>query len=404
MDHCDACPVAAGRPCIAARHRRYCDLAADPAYRESILRRSAELPDAEPIPPADPPAAIAPAPRPGLVPAIAADRFVTREQLARDTRTLLAALPEGIDTVVAVARSGFLPGADLATFLHLPLRAVSLSRGVTDFGHGGRMVGRDHLAPRHVLLIDDTAATGRAMREVAPIVRAAYPDAQLTTAVVYAHPLAADQVDLFVSLYPGKHYLEWNWQNAGHGERCGYDFDGILVPDMVPKEWTLESVLELQRTQPPLFLPRRTPVPLICTGRGEESREVSEGWLRRHGVRWDRLEMRPAGVGHDRESIARFKAEVYRESDCTLFAESDPRQSEIIAREARKPVLCPAAERVYRPPIAERSKLAHAARTCPHRECNQGCAKARCKPSGRRPGEVLYLSDCIECIQNEGTL
>lgn len=313
--------------------------------------------------------------------------FITREQLARDTAALLAAIPADVDAVIAIARSGFLPGGDVATRRHIPLAGVSRAEGVVPVGHGLRLDGREAATPRHVLVIDDTAASGWAMAEHVPIVRAAFPDARITRAVVYCHPDARGAVDLYAATYPGVHYLEWNWANAGHAERCGFDFDGILVPN---------------GAESPLYLPRRSPVKLIATGRPESARAVTEAWLSRWGVRCDRLEMRPESVPDDDESIARWKAGVYKASDCVLFAESEPTQAEIIAEASGRAVLCPALGRVIpakpveapRLSVAEHRRRMVLVNACPDRGCKRGCQKTEC----RRHRRDVYLSECIACV------
>jgi predicted secreted acid phosphatase len=45
---------------------------------------------------------------------------------------------------------------------------------------------------------------------------------------------------------------------------------------------------------------------LICSGRGEELRKQTEGWLSRHAIGYDVLYMRPAGDRRD-DSIIKFE-------------------------------------------------------------------------------------------------
>jgi orotate phosphoribosyltransferase len=300
------------------------------------------------------PAAPPPAPpAPGLRPPLSEWDYVTTGRLVRDTHALCAALPADVDLVAAVPRSGLLPGSLVAYARHLPLVAVSRQRGVTDPGHGVRLDDAPRPAPRHVLLVDDTAANGGEMAACLPLVRAAYPDARVTRAVVYAHPRAAAGVDLFVSLYPGPHYLEWNWANAGHGAACGYDFDGILCRDFTPAEVaTDDSYRAAMAAIEPLFLPRRVTVPLVVTARPESTRAITLEWLARHGVRVERLVMRDwefdPGRDWNRQAAA-FKARHYAASPVCLFAESDPAQAAAINEITGKAVLCPKSERVFPP-------------------------------------------------------
>jgi phosphoglycolate phosphatase-like HAD superfamily hydrolase len=53
---------------------------------------------------------------------------------------------------------------------------------------------------------------------------------------------------------------------------------------------------------------------VICTGRGEEYREVTEAWLANHGVAYEVLLMRPEGNRDDDGDIKRTMLEGLREA------------------------------------------------------------------------------------------
>lgn len=278
--------------------------------------------------------------RGGAEPSVDPWTFIATERLARDAAALVARVPPDVDMVAAVPRSGLIPGAIIAAHLHVPLVSCSRQRGVTDPGCGVRMetthgaLGR---APAHVLIVDDTAARGREMAAAARRVQASWPAAAITRCVVYCSPQARHAVDLCAAIYDGPHYLEWNWPNAGHGALCAYDFDGVLCTE--------------DGRADPLYLPRRLPVPLIVTGRHESARGATQDWLDHWGVRVERLVMRgfDGPDEYDLGRIAALKAEHYAASACVLFAESDPWQAERIRDLTGRPVLCPAAGRVFPP-------------------------------------------------------
>jgi orotate phosphoribosyltransferase len=306
-------------------------------------------------------------------PFIDADTYITTERLIADTSTLPPKLPTSIDAVVGIARSGLLPATVLATRLHVPLWHVGKNCPLMPAGGGWRMNGKPLWSkPTHVLLIDDTSASGGSMRESTRLVTQAWPDVALTRTVVYAHPTGRTAVDLAVATLPGRHFLEWNWPNTGHAEIMAFDFDGILCHDIALEDCDdgprYERALE---TAKPLHLPRRKPIPLIVTARHERFRQITEAWLDHHGVRAQRLIMRdwPYSNGrHDTSAIARWKAEQYKRSGLALFAESDPTQARLIAELAKMPVLCPAAGRVIRP--IDRDTKPRVDKGC--RECHRG--------------------------------
>jgi hypothetical protein len=340
--------------------------------------------------------------------------YVTLDDLAADTRRLAELLPDDVDAIVAIPRSGLLAAGPIAAALHLPLFTVTRADGVRATGSGFRMENRPEAPPRRVALIDDTVAHGYALAWATPLTAAAFPGAALTRAVVYAHPLGLHAVDLYAAVYPGGHYLEWNWPNAGHAERCAFDFDGILCADCPPEaDDDGPRYRHFLATARRRFLPRRAPVRLIVTARHERYRDLTLAWLAREGVRVDRLVMRdwdldPAVPFNDQ--VAAWKAGHYRESGCPLFAESDPAQARIIADLSRRPVLCPDLPRVLVPapprefPDATDAEIAAAiARrdACPHRGpavsscgCLHPCALER---GPRWRPAVAGVADCLRC-------
>jgi uncharacterized HAD superfamily protein len=97
-------------------------------------------------------------------------------------------------------------------------------------------------------------------------------------------------------------------------------------------------------------LPRWQPVKAIITARLEKYRTVTEQWLAKHRIACKRLVMGPWQNLRERYkpgTIARWKAQEFSKAPCSLFIESDPRQAEEIARLSKRPVLCPAAGKVF---------------------------------------------------------
>jgi hypothetical protein len=124
-----------------------------------------------------------------------------------------------------------------------------------------------------------------------------------------------------------------------------------------------------------------TSVVLTCVERcGENCYE--EGCVR--GGDW------PYGNGQlDYSAIARWKAEYYKRSGLSLFAEIDPTQARLIAELAKKPVLCPAASRVIRPVAREaKPRVSKGCREClgaPGRGAAEWQRKRRLSSSSHDP-------------------
>lgn len=272
--------------------------------------------------------------------------IVSTETLMRDTRLLLPHLID-VDAVVGVARSGMLPATILAVALHRPLYAVSRQHGVVPIGSGRRMDRYDDCRPvKTVLLVDDTMARGVIMRAVLPAVCAHFSDARVIRATVYAPGRRLHLLDLCAVEYDMPHYLLYNIFDAPvHCLHALFDMDGILCEDFTREEDDDgDRYLAAMATKRPRWLPRYGPVRIV-TARLERYREPTMAWLDRHGIRVAELIMGPWRDPRERVGkIAEWKARQYitrRPTRCNLFIESDPQQAKVIAKLARRPVLCP---------------------------------------------------------------
>lgn len=280
---------------------------------------------------------------------IAESTYITTARLARDSVSLASRFPDA-DGVIGVARSGIIPASIIAAQLHRPLWSVSRDRGVRPLGHGNRMIGF-RSGPQRLVLVDDTAFSGAAMRAALKACRDYFPAASIATAVVYSRPNCRASIDHAHAIYPGPHWLEWNLFNGPNARIAVFDLDGVICRDPnAAEDDDGPRYLDFIRGADPLNLPRREPVQLIVTARAEQYRRETESWLTRHGVRWHGLVMRgfdrPTPANWVRE-IAEFKAREFLASGAKVFVESCPVLAREIARIALGRVLCPVAEVVF---------------------------------------------------------
>lgn len=349
-------------------------------------------------------------------PTIDPSTFITTARLTTDTEEFRKTLSPDIDFVVGISRSGMLPASILAYHLHLPLWGVSRHTGIANMGHGVRLESRGWQEPSHILLIDDTVASGREMTACYPIVRERFPDAKITRAVIYARPSAIHAVDAFFAVYDGYHYLEYNFANAGHGSLGAWDMDGLICRDFTLDECrSMDVYRSAMASIVPLYLPKRLPIPLIVTARPESTRDITLDWLARHGVRVERLIMWPGKAHPPASEVAPWKAKHYAESNLHLFVESDPEQAKTIADITGKAVLCPAMGRVIPgKPVAPQASARINVReqldlvySCDYRghviipRCGcqgewRACGMGKGDPEN--PGQVR-LSHCLECVK-----
>jgi orotate phosphoribosyltransferase len=285
--------------------------------------------------------------------------FVTTATLMHDVKRLASMLPADTVKIVGVARSGLCAATMVAMIRHLPLDIARQSKGdVIEGGNGWRLT---HVSrppgEGTVVVIDDTTMTGNSVKHVVPFVRAAYPAANVISAVVYCNPTAKTKPDLFARELPWPHLLEWNLFNSVLSPSTATDFDGILCRDCMPHEDDDGPRYQnFLRTAEPLYPMRKVAIPLIVTARLERYRAETLAWLERNGMRAEKIIMGPWADNRERArvDIGAWKGEHYKAWSKgrtgikpLLFVESDERQAKRAAQVSGGLVVCPAAGRCF---------------------------------------------------------
>jgi len=280
-------------------------------------------------------------------------RFVRSSQFQFDILNLIAQIPPDITAIAGVARSGLSAATMLSMYLHLPMVTIRQTMNdVVQTGNGWRLGGTKHVNPRteKILVVDDTVMTGNSLKAIKPLIDREFGNA--VYAAVYVNPKALVKPDIWSVDLPWPHILEWNVFNSILSPSAAMDFDGILCHDCPPgSDDDGPKYLEFIRNAKPLYVPRRCPVPLIVTARIERYRAETEDWLRRHGIRWNRLVMHPAKTlaERQRDNIAAYKARHYAAWAKThratpgpiIFFESEDRQAREIAAQSKLLTICP---------------------------------------------------------------
>lgn len=286
-------------------------------------------------------------------------RFVKSSQFQQDILNLVAKIPPDVTAIAGVARSGLSAATMLSMYLHLPMLTIRQTMNdVVQTGNGWRLGGSKHVNPKteKVLVVDDTVMTGNSLKAIRPLIQREFGNA--VYAAVYVNPRATLKPDIWAVDLPWPHVLEWNVFNSVLSPASAMDFDGILCHDCPPgSDDDGPKYLDFIRNAKPLYMPRKWSVPLIVTARIERYRAVTEDWLRRHGIRWNRLVMHPAGTLGERrrDNIAAFKAHHYAawasKHKATpgphIFFESEDSQAREIARISKLLTICPSTAGCY---------------------------------------------------------
>lgn len=265
----------------------------------------------------------------------------------------LSKIPEGIEAIVGIPRSGMLV-ADLLG-LHLSLPIVSLGTVCA----GGRIeVGkRLHYSaedtsnflqqPRKLLVVDDSCGTGGALKsakrllsDLQQVVKHEY-----SYLVAYTNDAGKRWTDIWLEQIEKPRAFEWNWVSNAFLRTACIDIDGVLCRDPTKKECDEESGGVQYRKfllGVPLLRRLRQPLGTLVTSRLERWRPETEQWLAKQKIAYTRLVMMPFKTVRERKAYghARYKANQLKKHKGCVFVESAWKQAVAIHKITKRPVLC----------------------------------------------------------------
>ncbi len=251
------------------------------------------------------------------------------------------------DVIVGIPRSGMIPASLLCTHLQKPLSDVESFAA-------GRAYERFNIQAhgRRVLLVDDSVNKGRAMGyAVARLKNKATSLIRLGVYGPYQLENPQSVVDISLEHCQGPRVFQWNMWKHIRLPRWSFDFDGVFCRDPTNEENDDGPKYEnFLRNVEPLFIPERA-IGHIITGRLEKYRNLTEGWLAKHGINYTSIQMMPYQSKAERmEAGGRggWKASVLKKLDSEFYIESNPKQAGIIARETGLQVWCTSTQTLFR--------------------------------------------------------
>ena len=255
-------------------------------------------------------------------------------------------IPNSVDLIIGLPRSGIAPAVALASHLNTPYQSLpEFVAGLRPVSGKTRPLDGDFTTEsqaRHILLVDDAVALGREMRSALSTLKKSSFAGNVTTLAVYASSVGRHLVDIYLEVVSSPRIFEWNVLNHWILENACVDIDGVLCRDprsielMFP--WAYQRFLE---TVPVRARPKYK-IAHIVSSRQEKYRKQTEKWLGMSRIRYKNLHLMPNTSALDRAMSrphAEFKASVYRNVPASLFIESDNEQAVAISRLTSKPVL-----------------------------------------------------------------
>jgi len=263
-----------------------------------------------------------------------------------DIKRWIPELPNDLDIVVGIPRSGMLVATLLSLYLNLPLTDVEgLFEGrILQSGPRLDSIKTNVLSKTNkVLVVDDSVYSGTQMKKIKAQLSGPGISHKIYYGAVYVSPKGHKYVDFWYKNVDLPRIFEWNIMHHGVLTDSCVDIDGVLCRDPSPKENDDgDRYRHFISTVNPLIVPTKT-IGWLVTCRLEKYRELTENWLNRHGIKYNYLMMMDLPDRETRIALgthAEFKAKVYKITKSALFIESSRKQAQEIAQLSGKAVFC----------------------------------------------------------------
>ena len=248
-----------------------------------------------------------------------------------------------VDIIVGIPRSGIIPAAAIALHLQLPYADLGSYIQGRAYKTSGKNIDTTRQKQK-ILLVDDTVNTGSAINNaIKEIKNNNINDEIYTFAVWHSDKTSLDNITLTAGFCPRPRVFQWNLWKHHKLSRFGTDMDGVLCRDPSRKENDRgPKLLDFYHYAEPKFLPER-PVKYIITSRLEKYRDVTEEWLKRHNIGYEKLIMKTnPDIKH-----GIYKANIINSLNMLLYIESDVKQAKQISERVNIPVWCTDNQTLY---------------------------------------------------------
>lgn len=288
--------------------------------------------------------------------------YKTYSDLLLDIKKNIHKLPQNIDLIVGIPRSGIIPAYMMALALNTRVCSLDelLQGVVATYGQTRFVPGTENI--RRIVVIDDSINSGSAMQKARELIAGLHLKAQTFFTAVYIKPGVEKLVDIALCTLPIPRMFQWNYLNHGYLYLACLDIDGVLCIDPLEEDNDDgEKYVNFILNAKPLYIPQCKVLALV-TSRLEKYRAQTEQWLRAHDVHYEKLFMLDLPSKEERlkqGSHALFKAKIYNSLQTSvLFLESNREQAHVIAQLTKKAVFCVETDELFGNPVNFSRKIA----------------------------------------------
>jgi orotate phosphoribosyltransferase len=270
-------------------------------------------------------------------------------------------IPEDVDLIAGIPRSGLLAANLLALHLNKPLTDLDGLLAGRILASGGRFA-QDRTAELRdgrlkVLVVDDSVNSGGALRRAQQKISDSSLGNEIILGAVYIRPGTESYVDTYARIVEGPRMFEWNIMHHDYLSHACMGLEGVLCRLDHAYTFDAAGLREALHKATPLVRPTRT-IGCIIARVPEGARATVEAWLSRHGIAFERLVMlgTEGTNGEAEKSALTGKIAVYRDEDYFIFFERDPVHAREIAAATGKSVFCTSDRRMIQPGRVSRGR------------------------------------------------
>lgn len=251
-------------------------------------------------------------------------------------------IPEDIDIIIGIPRSGMIIGSLLGEYLNKP--CIDIFSFINKIQNknlnliGSKTPIIEYSKIKKILLVDDTVYCGTTIKNAIDELNK-FTKYKIISYCVFIKPGMTSKCDIFCQ--ETEHKVPWNILKVGSEDAC-FDMDGVLCEE-VPASEDDDGIkyINFIKNSRQLYHPERE-IDTIVTSRLEKYRAITEEWLKKHNIKYKKLIMLNLKTQNERNRIdvGAFKAQKLKESKLALFIESSPKQALRIKQLTGIPVFC----------------------------------------------------------------
>lgn len=274
--------------------------------------------------------------------------FKTIDDLNKLIFEKISIIPNDVDLVVGIPRSGLLVANLISLYLNLPLTDIDSLLNEKMFNCGTTKKRSNWIEEisdaRKILVVEDSSISGNSLNKLRKTLENFKYKDRILVLTIYVTEETKSLTDLFFEVCNPPRIFEWNYLHTKGLEKACFDIDGVLCDDPTEEQNDDgEKYIEFIRNAPVKVVPTFA-IGWLVTSRLEKYRNDTEYWLNKNGIKYNKLIMMNFKTKEERiasGSHGSFKGNNFKKiKDAQLFIESEYNQAVEIAKISGKTVFC----------------------------------------------------------------